>query len=121
MKFIVDQPVSPLLAKWLSDNGHDAVHVRDRGLSRAKDQALFELATVERRVIVTTDLDFSRILALSGRNQPGLSDDEMLALLQQVLQRVGAASIERSASVIDHQSIRIAGLPLRPDLAPSDP
>lgn len=34
MKFLIDQPVSPLLAAWLNSSeagGHDAVHVREEG------------------------------------------------------------------------------------------
>ncbi|HWL95273.1 MAG TPA: DUF5615 family PIN-like protein [Phycisphaerae bacterium] len=72
MKFVIDQPVSPLLAEWLNEQGHDAFHVRDRGLSSARDQAIVELAYQETRILVTTDLDFSRIVALSRREGPEL-------------------------------------------------
>jgi predicted nuclease of predicted toxin-antitoxin system len=125
MKFLVDQPVSPLLARWLRDAGHDALHVRERGLSRATDEALFALAVAENRTIVTADLDFSRIIALSGRSGPGLilfragniTDDKMLALLKETLGRVPTAELERSVVVVDVHALRVAPLPLRPDLA----
>jgi hypothetical protein len=34
MRFLVDMPLSPVLAQWLSDKGHDAVHAAQRGLER---------------------------------------------------------------------------------------
>ncbi len=126
MKFVVDQPVSPLLAAWLREAGHEAFHVRERGLSRATDEELFTLAASDDRIIVTADLDFSRILALSGRRGPGLilfragntTDQQMLGLLQAVLQRVSPEQFASSVIVTDAHMLRIASLPLRPDLAP---
>jgi predicted nuclease of predicted toxin-antitoxin system len=125
MKFIVDQPVSPILADWLRSSGHDAFHVRERGLSAASDSVIFDLAVEESRIIVTTDLDFARILALSGRVGPALilfragnlSDSEMLGLLQAALAKVDAEQLARSVVVVDGTRMRIAPLPLRPDLA----
>ena len=125
MNFLVDQPVSPQLAHWLRETGHDAVHVRERGLSRAPDEELFALAVTEHRVIVTADLDFARILALSGRSGPGLilfragnvTDAQMLALLKETLDKVQPSDIERSVVVVDAHALRVATLPLRPDLA----
>jgi predicted nuclease of predicted toxin-antitoxin system len=125
MTFLVDQPVSPLLAQWLREAGHDAFHVRERGLSRASDEDIFALAVAESRIIITADLDFSRIIALSGRAGPGLilfragniTDDQMLGLLQETLARVPAADLPKSVVVVDAHALRIAPLPLRPDLA----
>ena len=124
MKFVIDQPVSPMLAEWLRGEGHDAFHLRERGLSRLSDREVFDLATVESRVIVTSDLDYSRILALSGKDAPGLvvfragniSDDRMLALLNIVFKQVDPAKLASSVTVVDAHKIRIATLPLRPDL-----
>ena len=124
MKFLVDQPVSPMLADWLRRSGHDAYHVRERELSRSSDEEIFARAAKEDRVIVTADLDFSRIIALSGREAPGLilfrggslTDEQMLLLLKTVLTHVPADKLSRSVVVIDRGSLRVAPLPLRPDL-----
>lgn len=125
MRFLVDQPISPLLADWLREAGHEAFHVRERGLSRASDEEIFAIASAENAVIVTADLDFSRIVALSGRAQPGLilfragvlSDEQMLGLLQTVIDTVSAEQLQRSVVVADRTTLRVAPLPLRPDLA----
>ena len=124
MNFLVDQPVSPVLAEWLRNNGHDAFHLRERGLACSRDEDIFALASAENRIIVTADLDFSRILALSGREGPGLilfragniTDLQMLSLLKSVLQSVPADRLQRSVVVVDGRRMRIAPLPLRPDL-----
>ncbi len=51
------------MAKRLQDAGHDAVHVRDRRLQAASDGQIFELATSEKRILVSADTDFGTILA----------------------------------------------------------
>jgi predicted nuclease of predicted toxin-antitoxin system len=42
------------------------------GQDRATDRALLELARREERIIITADLDFPRLLALSAAKGPGL-------------------------------------------------
>jgi predicted nuclease of predicted toxin-antitoxin system len=37
LKFLIDMPLSPSLATWLSQQGHDAVHATDLGLHTAAD------------------------------------------------------------------------------------
>jgi len=71
VRFLIDQCVSPGVAAGLRDAGHDAVHVRERGLAGAEDAALFALAAAEDRVVLTADGDFSELLA--DRNAAGPS------------------------------------------------
>ena len=58
--------VSQGVVRWLRDAGHDATHLRDEGLQRLIDIDIFTKATLEQRIILTWDLDFTEILALSG-------------------------------------------------------
>ena len=55
MKFLIDNALSPELAKFLQQANHDAVHVRERNLHRADDEVIFEAAAAENRVIVSAD------------------------------------------------------------------
>lgn len=66
MKALLDMPVSASLVDVLQAHGHEGIHAHDIGLDRAPDQELLALARRENRVIITADLDFPRILALSS-------------------------------------------------------
>lgn len=39
MRFLIDNPLSPILADALRAAGHDAVHVGDYGMGKASDTA----------------------------------------------------------------------------------
>ena len=58
-------PLSPELAVWLRERGHDALHVTELGLAHAADGEILERARSEQRVVVTADLDYPRLLALA--------------------------------------------------------
>ena len=51
---------------WLRNEGHDAVHLREERLHRLPNGAIFEKAYAESRVVLTFDLDFGEIIAISG-------------------------------------------------------
>lgn len=72
MKFLVDMPLSPWLAVWLRGNGHDADHVSTVGLHKAKDHSILEAARQQKRIIITADLDFPQLLAISRTADPGI-------------------------------------------------
>jgi predicted nuclease of predicted toxin-antitoxin system len=66
MRFLADMGVNLQIVQWLRQNGDDAVHLRDEGLQRLPDSMIFDKAFSEGRVILTFDLDFGEIAALSG-------------------------------------------------------
>ncbi len=65
MRFLADMGVAQRIVDWLRENGHDAVHLREEALGRLPDPAIFQKAYDESRVLLTFDLDFGEILAMS--------------------------------------------------------
>ena len=66
MRFLVDACVDVRVAEWLRARGHDAPHLHEEGLERLADSEIFRKAAAEDRCVLTFDLDFSEIAALSG-------------------------------------------------------
>jgi predicted nuclease of predicted toxin-antitoxin system len=65
VKFLADMGVSPKAVTWLRMAGHDAIHLREGGLHRLPDDAVFAKARAEDRIVLTFDLDFGEIVALN--------------------------------------------------------
>jgi predicted nuclease of predicted toxin-antitoxin system len=72
MRFLADAGVSPKTVRFVNQLGHDAIHVRTLGLERATDRELVERAAMDRRVILTFDLDFGEVLALGVLDKPSV-------------------------------------------------
>ena len=68
----------------------------------------------------TADLDYPRLLALAGADGPGLvlfragdwGEAEIIARIQEVIDRVDAADLARSIVVVDRDRIRKRRLPI---------
>ncbi len=106
---------------FLHAQGHDAIHLRDQGLQRADDGEIVEKARSEDRVILTHDLDFSRIVAVSQARVPSvitfrLSDMRPARVnryLAEVLARF-SKELETGALIsVSEQGIRVRPLPVK--------
>ena len=58
MKLLLDENLSPRLVARLVSLFSDLTHVRDVGLRQAKDQEIWDWATISAYNIVTSDSDF---------------------------------------------------------------
>lgn len=113
--------LSPL---WVEDLGHagiEAVHWSTVGDPRAPDEQIFEWARAEGFVVFTHDLDFGRILALSGLAGPSVIQLRAHDLLPAT---VGSLVIDAVLAhrelldagallVVDPASARVRILPIR--------
>ena len=65
MRFLADMGVDIRVVEWWRQQAHDAKHLRDEGLQRSRDDEIFAKAVAENRVVLTFDLDFGEIAALT--------------------------------------------------------
>ncbi len=121
MKFLVDNNLSPLLAKGLNTNGHDAIHLRDLGLQAATDEVVLARAALEGRVLISADTDFGSLLARSGSASPsvllirrlaGRRAAEQLAIIEANLDQTADDLNAGAIVVLSDEWVRIRRLPL---------
>ena len=72
MRFLADMGVSLRVVEWLREKGHDTKHLREENLHKLPDGEIFKKAVRENRIILTFDLDFGEIVALSKGNRAGV-------------------------------------------------
>ncbi|MGH2611186.1 MAG: DUF5615 family PIN-like protein, partial [Tepidiformaceae bacterium] len=72
MKLLIDMNLSPQWAEFLEKHGFDTIHWSAVGNPRAPDTTIVEWAREHSRVILTHDLDFSRLLALTRASGPSV-------------------------------------------------
>jgi predicted nuclease of predicted toxin-antitoxin system len=72
VRLLLDENLSPLVCGPLIASGHDAVHVRDLGLSGAPDRVVLERADQDGRVVISSDTDFGQLLARPGASAPSV-------------------------------------------------
>ena len=120
MRLLLDMGLSPGTAEYLRRRGYDAVHLRDQNLHRATDEQIVRKASDEQRIIVTFDLDFTRLLALQRLVQPSVvlfrleyfTTDQVNERLVTEL-HAHESELDRGAIVvIDSRRVRVRTLPI---------
>ncbi len=105
MRFLADMGIALRIVEWLRTEGHDTIHLREEGLHRLPNGAIFDKAAAERRILLTFDLDFGEILALT-------TTPHVLERLGKVLGDSGRALEEGAVVVVEESPHRVRRLPL---------
>ncbi|HRC85946.1 MAG TPA: DUF5615 family PIN-like protein [Thermoanaerobaculia bacterium] len=122
MKLLIDMNLSPEWVDFLRESGFEAQHWASVGNPRASDPEILGWARAGNYIVVTHDLDFSRLLALTRacgpsvlqiRTQdvlPGAMGKWVLAALEQYRQPLEAGALV----VVDTATSRARILPVIP-------
>lgn len=120
MSFLVDMPLSPGVAAWLREQGYEAVHACEIEMSKAADETLLSYAKTNNMTVITADLDYPRLLALTQEEGPGTilfrggdyNREQALMLLSRVLELIPLNELASSIIVIERERIRRRRLPI---------
>ena len=120
MRFLADMGVAGRVVEWLRESGHEVVHLRDEGLKRSPDQNIFLKAVNEERIILTFDLDFGEIVALSGSDKVSVilfrlfdaTATHVIQRLSVVLPACSEDLVQGAVVVVEEHRYRIRKLPI---------
>lgn len=121
MRLLLDENLSYRIAEQLVDAGHETVHVTTVGLGDTDDDVIFAWAQDERRIVVTSDADFSEMLALGGASGPSvlhlrsadhLTPSEQAELIIATLAEVGADLDAGAVASVRPGRVRVRVLPI---------
>lgn len=121
MRILADVHISPSTVQRLNDLGHDAVRSNAILPDNASDPEIVARAKSDGRAVLTQDLDFSDIVALSGETQPllitlQLSDatvQNVNRILEFVLLHLESSVASGIAATVEDNRVRIRRLPVR--------
>jgi len=72
MRFLADMGISPRSVSFLRSVGYDATHLHEEGLDRLPDSEILAKARREKYVLLTHDLDFGELIAVSEARLPSV-------------------------------------------------
>lgn len=121
IRLLADVHISPKTVADLQKQGYEIMRSSEFLPANAPDINILEFARTENWVVLTQDLDFSMLVALSRYSQPSLitlrlssaKPDIVTKRLLDVLSQIEKALQEGSAITVQDESIRIRKLPVR--------
>ena len=120
MRLLADLNIAPRTVSFLRSLGHDVQRASDVLPPSATDDVIVDYARRDRRSIVTQDLDFSAIVALSGQAAPSVVSlrlassriEKVNALLATLLPKIEADVAAGAIVSVDEHRVRCRSLPI---------
>ena len=120
MKFLADMGISMTVVQTLRQWGYDAVHLREEGLQRLPDPDILEKARQEDRIVLTFDLDFGDLLAVSADVAPSVVIFRLKntvpafvsARLLSVISECGEELVTGAIVTVENNRYRVRRLPI---------
>ena len=108
VKFLLDQDVYGMTAKFLDSANYDVVSVAQLGLSRAKDTEVLSTAQSQSRILITRDRDYGNLVFVqslgAGVIYLRILPSNVNAVHQElvrVIEKYSAAELSRAFVVIE--------------------
>ena len=123
MNILIDMNLSPRWCEVLRTHGHDARHWSQVGDVRAADEVILAWARANGFVVLTSDLDFGDLLALTRMEGPSVAQLRMRSTLPSRVGALVVTALEHCAQdlaagalvTIEDHRVRIRELPFRPN------
>lgn len=120
MRFLIDMNLSPQWVDFLKEFNFESRHWSQTGDIRASDKEIFDWSRENDFIIITQDLDFSTLLALSNSEKPSVIlirtknslPEQFGQILINVLKKYSKELKAGAHIVLDSISSRIRILPL---------
>jgi predicted nuclease of predicted toxin-antitoxin system len=121
MRFLADIGISPKAVAYLRSQDYDAIHLSEENLHSLPDPDILSKAQVEKRILLTHDLDFGELLAASGFHIPSVVIFRLSSMtatnvnlyLAAVLQEHSLALQQGAIISVTDTRIRIRTLPIK--------
>lgn len=121
MRLIIDENLPPRWCDYLAPHGVSADHWPDIGHFGDADDVIFDYACHHGAVIITQDLDFTRMLARRGTRFPSViqlrvqcpTPENIGPALMEILNKHRDQLLSGCLITLDHQRHRVRLLPLR--------
>ena len=121
MNFLLDMGRARSTAVFLRSQGYEATHLREEGLQRLDDPQIINKARSEGRIIITHDLDFGRLVALSQSQLPSvitlrldnMQPAQVNHYLTEVLTHFTESLAQGALVSVNERAIRVRLLPVK--------
>jgi predicted nuclease of predicted toxin-antitoxin system len=121
VNFLVDMSLPPSWVGALQDAGWTAIHWSKVGRGAADDAEIMEYAARHGQIVLTHDLDFGTLLALTGASGPSVVQLRSPGVLPRQIGTITVAAIRQfepelsrgALLTVDVQSARVRILPIR--------
>jgi len=121
VRLLADMGVSLKVVDWLRAEGHDCVHLRDEALQCLPNGEVFTKAIGEDRIVLTFDLDFGELAAMSSGRAASVivfrlrnaRADHVIERLSVALEHEAVPLRQGAVVLIEETRIRVRELPIR--------
>jgi len=120
LRYLADLHISPLTCELLRKAGYSVVRVSDVLPPAASDEEILRYARDYRMVIITQDLDFSALLAITNASQPSViilrlaipHPKAVVKILCQVLPGVETDLVRGAIISVTEDKVKVRTLPV---------